>query len=211
MKIKPYLIIISTLFFIGCSKSEKTEKTNVEVNIRGEWVGGRKYINDDFGFVTEIPEGWYFKKGTDDDFMYETAAEFLVGEDEYFKAVLKSAMEKTCTLFSAYLYLLGTPGKTNPNVSMLVENLGHLPVIKSAKDYLLEDSFKVTNKNISFATEASKVEMGGVDFWMREIKVPMGMREMRQKYHGKIKGKYISVLVVAVVTEENENTVSELG
>ena len=61
MKYNLYLIIISSFLFLGCSKSEKTEKANVEVNIRGKWIGDRKYINEYFGFVTEVPVEWHLK------------------------------------------------------------------------------------------------------------------------------------------------------
>ena len=54
MKFNLYLIMISTFLFLGCSKSEKTEKANVEVNIRGKWIGDRKYINEYFGFEENI-------------------------------------------------------------------------------------------------------------------------------------------------------------
>ena len=53
---------------------------------------------------------------------------------------------------------------------MMVENIGDFPGIKSAKDYLfvMEDTLKMTNKKFSFAPDVTKVDLGGVEFWMRE-------------------------------------------
>jgi len=211
MKFNPYLIIISTFLFLGCSESEKTEKTNVEVNIRGEWVGDRKYINDYFGFVTEVPVEWHLKRGNNDD-LKETAAEFLGGDDENLKALLKSSIDKTYTVFEASRHPPGTPGKTNPSVVMSAENIGHFQGIKSAKDYLLlmEDTLKLTNKKFSFSPEVNKVEIGGVEFWMRNASIAIGVTDVHQKYYAIIKGNYILVIGITTISEDDENTVSEL-
>ena len=212
MKYNLYLIIISSFLFLGCSKSEKTEKANVEVNIRGKWIGDRKYINEYFGFVTEVPVEWHLKKGTNDDFKYKAATEFLGSGDENLKALLKSSIEKTYTVFKASRHPLGTPGKTNPNVAMMVENIGDFPGIKSAKDYLfvMEDTLKMTNKKFSFAPDVTKVDLGGVEFWMRETSLTLGLTDVHQKLYAKIKGNYILCFVSTTMSEEDENTVSEL-
>mgnify|MGYP003983035971 CR=1 FL=1 len=193
-------------------KSEKTEKANVEVNIRGEWIGDRKYINEYFGFVTEVPVEWYLKKGTNDDFKYEAATEFLGSGDENLKALLKSSIEKNYTVFKASRHPLGTPGKTNPNVAMMVENIGDFPGIKSAKDYLfvMEDTLKMTNKKFSFAPDVTKVDLGGVEFWMRESSFTLGATEVHSKDYAKMRDNYILVFVVTTISEDDENTVSEL-
>tara|TARA_B110000003_G_scaffold259182_1_gene278930 strand:+ start:393 stop:1487 length:1095 start_codon:yes stop_codon:yes gene_type:complete len=191
--------------------SKKTEKANVELDIRGEWVGDRKYINDYFGFVTEVPVEWHLKKGTNDEFK-KTTTEFLGGDDVNLKALFKSSIEKTYTVFQALRHPPGTPGKTNPSVMMLIENIGHLLGIKSAKDYLLvlEDNLKLTNKKFSFAPEVIKVELGGVEFWMRNLSFTIGVTEVNKKIYARINGNYILAMGVTTISEDDENTVSEL-
>ena len=212
MKFNLYLIIISTFLFLGCSESEKTEKANVEVNIRGEWVSDRKYINEYFGFVAEVPVEWYLKKGINNDFKYETATEFLSSRDENLKALLKSSIEKSYTVFNASRHPLGTPRKAYPNVSMMVENIRDFPGVKSAKDYLfvIEDTFKMNNNKVFFAPDVTKVDLGGVEFWMRETSLTLGATDLHQKLYAKIKGNYILFFVCKTKSEEDENTVSEL-
>ena len=211
MKFNPHLIIISNLLFVGCSESEKTENANVKVNIRGEWVSDRKYINDYFGFVTEVPVEWYLKRGNNDD-STETATEFLGGDDENLKALIKSSIDKTYTVFEASRHPPGTRGKTNPSVVMSAENIGNLQNIKSAKDilFLTEDTLKLTNKKFSFSPGVNKVSLGGVEFWMRNASITIGVTTVHQKYYAMIKGNYCLVIGVTTISEDDENTVSEL-
>ena len=208
---RPYIAIILASLFTGCSEDEKKEETSVETNIRGEWTSDRKYSNDFFEIVAEIPVEWHLDKGSNE-YINDSATEFLGGDDENLKATLKTAIEKTHTVFWAYRYPLGTPGKPNPNITMLIENVEHLPGLKSAADYLLvmEDTLKMSNKNISFVTKPNKVDVGGVEFWMRETKMPMGTIEVRQKFYCRMKDRYVLMFGVTTMSEEDEKTVSEI-
>ena len=208
MKKITYIVLAFSALLVGCAKS-KQESTNVIQNVRGDWITERNYENEHFGIAIKIPDEWELNKGKSE-FIEEGAADFLAGDDKNLKAVMKTAIEKTFTVFWAYRYPLGTPGKPNPNVSMIIENLNMFPGISSAEDYLMamEDTLKLSNKNISFGGAPVIVEMGGVEFWMRETSIPMGGLNIRQKIHARMIDGYVLLIGVTTISEEDEETVS---
>lgn len=206
-----YWMLAVALSFSACSRTEEDDKSTVAGNLRGEWIDERAYANDYFGISVRIPEDWHLDKGASQH-INEMASDFLGGEDENLKATLKSAIDKTYTVFWAYRYPPGTPGKTNPNVSMIIENLAPLPGVKSGSDYLLrlQDTFKLTGKEIHFLNEPIEVEIGGAPFWMRDVRMPLGATEIKQKYYATMKDRHVLMFSVTMISDGDDEIVSEL-
>lgn len=218
MKQALYLTTLLALLLTACSPNNKTEVKEAEttqseaVGISGKWVGDNQYVNDYFGLVVDIPEGWNLVKGSSEQ-MKETARKFLSeNSDQKMKQLLESSTDNTYTAFWAHRYPVGTPGKTNPNVSLMVENVEQSPSIQSVDDYMLamENTLKRTNKGILFSGQPSRVNIGGLEFCKREITMPVGQLKVQQKHYAMKKGNYVLLIGVTIISEEDKQIISQL-
>lgn len=204
MKYVP-LVITLFLFVTGCAKFGKEETTTVEPDIRGKWISERQYANDYFGFTITIPEEWSLTYG-ENEYLMDAATEFVSGEDKNYKKSLDIAVKKAHMVFMASQYPLGTPGKNNPNANMIIESISHLPGIQTADDYLLalEDTLAMSDVDITFLSKPESVELGGVEFSMRKIVMPMGQIEVSQTAYAKKMDGYILLFNAVIVSEDDE-------
>lgn len=211
MKQKLYLATFLVLLLAACSPTVKEEEKNVSVDIRGKWVDDNQYVNDFFEVAIDIPEDWSLKKGSSKQ-AEDSTSELFSDSDPELKEPIESAIENTYTAFWAHLYPVGTKGKTNPNVSLMIENVEKSPEITSAKGYLLamENTLKKVNETISFVEKPSLVNMGGLDFWKAKVIMPVNVFKVHQEYYVMKEGKYILLISVSTVSEEDKQTISQV-
>jgi galactokinase/mevalonate kinase-like predicted kinase len=208
---KQILLLLFIVFTLaGCGRSDSSRKES-RVDVVGVWSSPREYRNDYFGFRVAIPDGWELKKGTSQE-INQRAVDFLAGDEKNLRSVMKSAIERTQTLFWAYRYPIGTPGKSNPNVSMLIENVTQLPGVKSSDDYLLaiEQTFRTSNKTVKFLAESRTVDLGGVQFMMRESEMPMGSLTIHQKFYATMKDRLVLLIGVTTMADGDTDEVAKI-
>lgn len=203
-----YIMMLCALIVLtSCSKGDK--ESGVKVGLRGQWKSERVYENKFFDLALEIPEGWEIDKGNNKE-MAERASEFLAGDDKNLKDTMASAIEQTYTVCNVRQYPLGTPGKTNPNFSVIIENVGQFPGITTAEEYLVavEDTLKMSQKEIRFVGGPEKAKLGGVEFTMRRLEIPMGTMTIKQKVNCLFKDGYAILLTTTTLTPQDEITLS---
>lgn len=173
--------------------------------VSGSWTSELVYVNPYFGLTVTLPEGWFIKKGNDEE-RNKSAAEFLSGDNQALKGALQNAINKTITVFWAYQYPPGTPGKTNANLSMTIENVRHLPGIKSPADYLavLENTLRMTNKEFVFDTAAAQTKLGELDAWSRDSHITLGQFNIKQRFYVVMKEQIVLLVGATFVTPEDE-------
>ena len=205
-----FILAALALLSAGCGRSDPGAAQR-NADLPGVWTSERGYRNDFFGLGVAIPSGWELKKGTEEE-ANERAVDFLAGDERNLRSAFKSAIAHTQTIFRAYRYSLGTPGKSNPNVTVLIENVTRLPGIKSADDYLraMEDTLRLTNKAFNFLGGPRPVSVGGVQFAMREAELPIGTITVHQRYYAKFRDGYVLLMGVATMAEEDEAEVQKV-
>lgn len=211
MKLLPTALILFSVILLGCSEKKLSGTSNVEVDIRGQWDSDLQYSNDYFEVMLEIPDDWELEKKENPE-MYEKGADFIAGGDDNLKASMKSAVEKTHTVFTAFRYPVGTPRKSNPNITILIENVKALPGIQSGSDYLLamEDTLKMSKAKMTFQNDPIEEDLGGRHFWSRKMIMMVGQIEVHQNYYATFKDGYVLLMVVTVRTDEDKEVVSKL-
>ncbi len=204
------IAVFLAFILAGCGRSGPAAKPG-RADVGGAWVSEREYRNGYFGMRVEIPGDWSLQKGADETFN-QRAVDFIAGDENNLRGAMKSAIEQTRTIFWAYRHPLGTPGKSNPNVAVLIENVTRLPGIKSAADYLqaMEQTLKLSNKTFNFAPETKAVDVGGVAFAMREAEMPVGTLTVRQRYYARFNNGYVLLMGVTVMAEGDEAEVAKV-
>lgn len=201
---KKAIISLFVLVLSGCGPKGGS------VNTAGAWVSQREYQNAYFGFRVAVPEEWELKKGTSDD-INQRAVDFMAGDEKNLRSAMKSAIDKTQTLFWSYRYPVGTPGKSNPNVSMLIESVARFPGIKSSEDYLLaiEQTLKLSNKTFTMSPSRT-VDLGGLHLAMRESEMPIGTLVVHQKFYATLKDRLILLIGVTTMADGDETEVAKI-
>ncbi len=203
---KKTLILLSLALVCGCSRhGPGSDSTNIRDNIQGAWTSGNEYRNPFFAVGIKVPEDWVLKKGLSEQ-LSNKAVDLLAGDEKNLRSVMKSAIEKTYTVFWAYRYPLGTPGKTNPNMSMMIENVALYPGIVSASDYLkaMEQTLKLSKLDARFVSDPADAVLGNAHFTMREIEVPLGTMRLREKFYCMFKDGYVLTIEVTIMTQADE-------
>ncbi len=205
------LILAASLILFGCAKQSPNDKSNVSVNIRGDWPEERTYSNEHFEIQIKIPEEWHLVKGQQEH-VKEAALKFVSGDDRNLNTVFETAIDKMFNPFWAYRHPPGTPGVTNPNVTCIIENVKHLPGIKTGGDYLLvaRDTMKMSNAEMYFLDSPKQTTIGNIDFFVQESRVPIGKLEITQRYYAQRKGDYILLIGINLITEEDEKSIEEI-
>jgi hypothetical protein len=204
------LLLLVAFTMSGCSRNGSDSKKG-SADVAGVWVSPREYQNPYFGIRVAVPDEWELKKGTTQE-INDQAVDFLAGDEKNLRSVMKSAVEKTQTIFWAYRYPVGTPGKSNPNVSMLIESVARLPGIKSPEDYLsvLEQTLKMSNKTFNFLPAANVIDMGGMRLAMRESDLPMGELVIHQRFYATMKDRQILLIGVTTIADDDEGEVAHV-
>ncbi len=210
------IVLLMSFTLSGCTNQpgaapNSKSSTRVARSVHGEWTGEREYQNQVFDFKVTVPQDWHFEKRLSPA-ATEIGTDLLAGDDKNLRGSLESAMKNTFTPFMAYRYPPGTPGKSNPNIICMIENIGHLPGIKSAADYLLvmEDSLNNTQVNVSFQNEPESVRLGGVKFAMRKSTLKIGLLNVRQRSYARKEGDNILMIAVTILEEGDEEVIQEL-
>jgi hypothetical protein len=203
-------LLLIAVALTGCERKEPESKS-VGIELQGHWASEREYQNEYFGVRVTVPESWQLDKGT----IAETnkrAVDFLAGDEKNLRSVMKSAIEQTLTIFTTHRYPVGTPGKSNPSVVMLIENVTRLPGITSPDDYLraIEETLKLSNKTFTFSPEAKTEDLGGVQFRMRKAKMPIGTMVVHQSFYAKLKGGFVLLLGVNTMAEGDDEEVARI-
>jgi len=201
--------VLSVLFllflFTSCSKNEQAKVDQTSKKLHGEWVSDRSYKNDSFGFKITIPEKWDLKKGHDEQ-LNEMGSDLVAGNNQNMKNALKTAALRSHKVLSAFRYPLGTPGKTNPNVQIVIENIGSAPGIKSCKDYMkvVEQNISMGQLKVDFKNDGKDIKIGNSTFYQCTSSIDYGNMNIKQVYYSKIVDRHIFFVNITTIGKADE-------
>ena len=151
---------------------------------RGEWLTERSYSNKVFGFKVEIPEEWSLEK-KHNEALNDMGSKIVSGDNQNMANALKEAAKRIHKVLSAFRYPVGTPGKTNPNIQIVIENINSFPGIKDGKDYIkiVETNLNMSQLKINFNDDTQELKLGDSVFFRRTAVIPYGNMKVEQTYY----------------------------
>ncbi len=189
----------------GCS--EKPELLPNEAT-----VTNNLYDNQFFRFQINIPQNWHFASEEAMKEVADSGKEMIAGDDENMKASLKALEKNVYNLFQVFAVAPGTPVQFyNSNMSCVAEKVGHLPGIKTGREYLLNvkemlNSGKVT---VIFDKEIQQRSLGGRGFYCMKAAVPVMGKEIKQQYFATKHDDFILGIVVSFFGSRDEATIQQ--
>lgn len=204
-----YLLVLIVFFqFLSCKKEVIKDQTKSD--LRGEWAGNT-YNNSEFGFKITIPKEWSLQKGHNKE-LNKMGSELVAGNDENLKNSLEQAALRSHKVMTVFRFPLGTPGKTNPNIQVILENISHFPGVKNGKDYLaiVEDNLKMGQLKINFTSAAEQVDLGKSKFYKRTAQIPYGGMNIDQQYFAKVHKGHVFFISITTMSKEDEKMIESI-
>lgn len=167
--------------------SQTTSNDALTINERGN-----TYVNRLLGVSVEKPANWYAQSVKEMIMSQQQGGKALAGEDQNMQAMLDAAAKSSLPLFGFYEYPPGTPGKLNPNVLSIAENIQMFPGIKDPCDYIhaVQNILKQGQLKYSFDSDCQHKTIGGQDSGYLDASLTLGKLKIYQRYHAVLKDGY---------------------
>jgi len=198
-------MMLGVLALTGCGKKAVEEIGYGEVK-------NSVYENAYFGLKLPLPADW----SVQDEAMRQRLADMgnkaIAGSDQNLKATLKASEQSSVNLLAAFQHPVGSPVPFNPNFVGVAEKVGHMPGIKRGKDYQyqMKKLMEMGQIKMNFAEETTTEKLGGVDFDVLSVTLPLGRTSVRQKYYTTIMKGYALSFVVTFSTDEEEGMLAKI-
>ncbi len=97
-------------------------------------------------------------------------------------------------------------------MTFVIENVGHLPGIRTGADYLLlaRQTIEMGNAEIEFLDTPTQIFIDGLPFYTQQAKVPLGNLVIAQKFFARRVGDYVLVIGMNYVSGAEESIVDEV-
>ncbi len=199
------LVSVWIVLFAGCRKRASDE-------INSGAVENSTYRNDYFGLSVKLPSEWSVQDKETQQKLMNLGRKRVQGDDKNLKAVIKASEMQTVNLFAAFKHPIGTPVPYNPNIMCLAERVRHMPGIKRGKDYHFHSKrlFESSQMEVSFPKEVSTEELGGHDFDVMYVELPITGMTIRQKHYATIMKGYALVFIVSFTNGEEESALDNV-
>ena len=199
------LVIVWIVLFAGCRK-----RASDEIDFGA--VENSTYRNDYFGLSVKLPSEWSVQDKQTQQRLMDRGRKMVEGDDKNLQAVIKASEMQTVNLFAVFKYPIGTPVAYNPNIMCLAERVRHMPGIKRGKDYHFHSKrlFESSQIEVSFPKEVSTEELGGHDFDVMYVEMPMVGMTIRQKQYVTIMKGYALVIIVSFTNGEEESALDNV-
>ena len=198
------------IIFIACltlvSTAQKTDQALAnDVSNITESRDGKVYTNQLFGMKIVKPTTWYSQKIEELIQFQKLGANLIAGEDKNIQALAQESLKSSLPLFGFYQYAPGTPGKSNPNISGVAENISALPGIRTGCDYLANaKKFAAQSQvTINFEDNCDTTKINGKDLSVMRATFEFGNVKANQKYFACVRDSH-AIAVVANYYYPNE-------
>ncbi|MFO8023738.1 hypothetical protein [Thiohalophilus sp.] len=129
----------------------------------------------------------------------------IAAEDKNMQKMIDAAMESSLPLFGFFEYPPGTPGKMNPNVLSVAENIKMYPDIKEPCDYVeaVKQILQQRQLNYEFNGKCQSTMIGGKQASYQNALLKFGTLDVTQRYHAMIIDGYAISFIQTHMDEES--------
>ena len=199
------LPIVLISLFAGCS-----QQTSDEIDFGT--IKNSVYQNKYFGLSVPLPPEWSVQDQEARRKLQEAGGTMLAGDDKNLKAVVKASEMTTVNLLTVFKHPQGKPVPFNPNFICMAERVHHMPEIKNGEDYLFQSKklLETSRIDVSFPGEITTESVGGREFGVMHVEIPMSDMTIRQKYYATIMKGYALTFIVSYSTDEEESSLQKI-
>jgi hypothetical protein len=169
------------------------------------------YMNDYFGFTLTVPDNWYAldKKGMQE--VTKAGTRMVTGNNKKMKAAVKAGEKNSLNLLMAYQHPLGAQVTFNPSIGCVAEKVGHVPGIRSGRDYLknIKKFLSMSQFKMDFPEDIEAVSLGGVDFDLLYAEANVGLLTISQEYYASVQKGYALSFVISYVNDHQYSALQE--
>ncbi|MDR9437814.1 MAG: hypothetical protein RI563_13105 [Thiohalophilus sp.] len=199
------VILLAALLSISCTDSGSDSPVTVNTS-------GNTYINGFFNLEVEKPVDWYAQSAEETIMLQQEGNKVLSGDDENMQKMIEAAMESSLPLFGFFEYPPGTPGKMNPNVLSVAENIKMYPGIKDPCDYVkaVKQILQQGQLSYEFDGECQSTTIGGKQAGYLDASLKVGTFDIAQRYHALITDGYAVSIIQTYMDEESHAKVDKV-
>jgi hypothetical protein len=175
-------------------------------------IDGKTYLNQFFKLTVEKPEGWYAQNSEELLALMKRGSDLVAGDDKNFRAALDASLKSSITIFFFSEVPPGTPGKPNPNLVSIAENITASPGIKNGCDYIALAK-EIVNKSqikIDFEDKCESKIVNGTEFKIVNAQINVGDRKIKQRYFALIKDSHAISVIQTFFDPESEAKVNQV-
>ncbi len=191
--------------FAGCS-----EQTSDEIDFG--MIKNSVYQNEYFGLSVPLPPEWIAQDQEARRKLQESGGKMLAGDDKNLQATVKASEMTTMNLLAVFKHPMDKPVPFNPNIICVAERVQHITEIKNGEDYLFQSKklLETGQLKVSFPGEIYTESIGGREFGVMHVEIPMPGRTVRQKYLATIMKGYALTFIVSFSTAEEESSLNNI-
>ncbi|MDZ7803923.1 hypothetical protein [Thiohalophilus sp.] len=199
------VIILAALVSFGCTESDSDSPITINTS-------GNTYVNGFFGLEVEKPADWYAQSAEETILLQQQGNKVLSGDDKNMQKLIEAAMESSLPLFGFFEYPPGTPGKMNPNVLSVAENIKLYPGIKEPCDYVeaVKQVLQQGQLKYEFDGECQSSTIGGKPAGYMDASLHVGTFDIAQRYHAMITDGYAISFIQTYTDEASRSKVDKV-
>ena len=193
-----FVIVLATLL-AACSSQDAPSPLTVN-------TAGNHYHNAFFGVSVDKPDGWYSQSPEETIALQQRGTTAISGKDQNMKAMIEASLKSSVPVFGFFQLPPGTPGKSNPNVLSVAENLQGFPGVKTGCDYLyfVRQLLEKGKLAYSFTADCAPRTFAGESFGYMEGQITFGEKTVTQRYYATIRGQYALSFIQTYFSDEGE-------
>lgn len=210
------MIAAMLLVLVGCKGEGSDSETLAASSKSGpdaltQSTDGIHFHNKKFGLSIKKPESWYSQSVEETMRMAAMGGDALSGGDTNMKAALDASLKSTLTLFSFFEFPPGTPGKTNPSIISMAENVMAYPGVTNGCSYLanMKNIIKRSQMKMTFS-ECHQDTISASTFGYVDAETQIGNAIVNQRYWACKKGGHAIAIIQTFYDEKQKSETTDL-
>lgn len=200
-------LVLAVFTLSGCgggNRNTATQTNQMSANVKIDFgeLKGNTYTNKFFKFKITKPASWIAQDDEARIGLMKQGVRTLAAGSQQLASTLEASEVNVLNMFMFSKFEIGTPGKTNPSILGVAENLKLTPGIKKGKDYLwhAKELLKKSNMQATFGKEYTR-KLGQVTFDVLELELAT-VEKVNQKYFATVIDGYAFTIISSHVTDE---------
>lgn len=177
------------------------------------YLEGNLYTNKFLSFSVEVPENWIIQNEEQLIELKKIGVDLVVGENEKLKNLLNNT-NGVYNLLTVFQYEVGSPiDDFNTNFALIAEDVSYAPGIKTGSDYLFHAKKLLLQTSLNIVQiddAASKIEIGGIEFYKMHIEISMFDNMIKQDYYSTIMKGYSLGIIVSYQDDYQKQLVDKI-
>ena len=174
-------------------------------------IKGEVYENAFFPFQFTIPHGWTIHGEATEKVLDDAGKNLLAGDDAEKKNYINAATKRSHNLLTAFEFPLGTPGKDNPGIRVIAENVSYAPGIKTGEDYILgmKDVLGRSQLQVKYNGTPTEEKIDGVSFYHQAIENAIGNLTVSEIVYSTVLKGYAVTFVFTALSKDKVEEVAK--